>query len=194
MASRHGSPHPSSFQHTHQSLRQAAEALGWQGDLVPYVCLFGMTASIVVTFDRDAHAYRRRAGTDHPMMDADTLAMWEWPEGSRVFPPPALSIVGVLAHHGRTPRDLVATARKWRGFSASGVVLGQGQHLPEDLELECAFSGIGVVRQEADRVSVLRLGPTGRLSTARRTTVDRWVEEQLYGMLLGKLQLADALL
>src|SRR4051794_10489491 len=80
---------------TDETLRMAADALGWRGVVLPQVSLFGTRASMVVAFDQDAHSERQRTGTAHPVMDADVLAMWEWPQGEGVFPPSPVSIVGV---------------------------------------------------------------------------------------------------
>ena len=175
-------------------LRRVVEALGWIGEVLPDVSLLGMRASVVVLLDRDAHAQRRQAGTDHAVTDADTLAMWEWPEAGEAFPPSAVSIVGAVARHGRDAHDLMRSARKWRGFAASGIMLPAGEVLPEDLRLECTYSGIAVARVSADQVEVEVDASPGRVSTARRTTIDRWLEEHLYGMLLARTDLTDALL
>ncbi|SCL43284.1 hypothetical protein GA0070615_6370 [Micromonospora aurantiaca] len=173
-------------------LERAAEALGWSGFVVPDVSLLGTRVSIVVSLDAAAHQWRLEHGCAEPLLDPDELTIWEWPEGRGVFPPSAVSIMGVLAHRGRSVRAAICSARKWRGFGATALLLTQDDDSSPDLLLECAYSGIAVVREDRDEATVLQAGRDGRVATARRTTVDRWVEEQLYGHVLA--QLPDALL
>jgi hypothetical protein len=179
---------------TDHGLRLAAEALQWDGEVLGGVTYFGTTMSVVVMIDRDAHARRQELGVARPIVDADTLAMWEWPDCQGAFPPTVLSIVGVLSHCGHDVEDRVRTARKWRGFTASAVVVANERAMTEDMRLECAYSGIGVVSQHLERADVVLVGSAGRRAPARRTTVDRWLEEQLYRQVLARPDLADALL
>jgi hypothetical protein len=179
---------------TDHGLKLAAGALQWDGEIVGGVTFFGTTMSVVVMVDRDAHARRQELGAAYPIVDADTLAMWEWPDCPGVFPPTVLSIVGVLSHCGQDVEDRVRTARKWRGFAASAVVVADERAVTEGMRLECAYSGIGVVSQHLERADVVLVGSAGRRAPARRTTVDRWLEEQLYGQVLTQPDLAGALL
>ncbi|MFI5898042.1 hypothetical protein ACIA5D_48965 [Actinoplanes sp. NPDC051513] len=172
----------------------ATDALGWQGFLVSRVALLGTVTSMVVRFDRDAHIARQERGTAQPMLDTDTLAMWEWPQADETFPRSVISVVGVLAHEAQSVKTLVGTARKWRGFSASAVLVPSGRRLSKQQQLECAYSGIAVVAGTGQRVEVLQQGFPGRLANARRTVADRWVEEQLYGTLLSRAESPDAML
>jgi hypothetical protein len=173
---------------------QAADLLGWQGEIVPDVTLLGTVTSMVVTFDRQAHARRQEDGTAQPVLDADTLAMWEWPQAEGTFPPSVISMVGVLAHHEQAVKTLVGTARKWRGFAASAILLPARKPFSHQQQLECSYLGIAVLRHARKHLEALDPGHPERLSTARRSVADRWVEEHLYGMLLARFESADALL
>ncbi|WP_319461277.1 hypothetical protein [Micromonospora sp. RTP1Z1] len=175
-------------------MERAAEALGWPGVVVPDVSLLGTHVSVVVVPDVAAHEWRLENRCAEPLLDPDSLTMWEWPEGRGLFPPSAVSIHGVLTGVGRSVRSALSGARKWRGFAATAVALPSGEAASDDLLLECSYSGIAVVCEDQDEAKVIQPGHDGRLATARRTTVDRWIEEKLYGRLLADADLADALL
>lgn len=175
-------------------MERAAEALGWSGVVVPDVSLLGTHVSVVVVRDAAAHEWRLENRCAEPLLDPDSLAMWEWPQGRGLFPPSAVSIQGVLAGVERSPRNALSTARKWRGFAATAVALPSVAAASRDLLLECSYSGVAVVCEDQDEARIIQPGHAGRLATARRTTVDRWIEEKLYGRLLADAELADALL
>jgi hypothetical protein len=172
---------------------RAADALGWEGHLVSGVRLLGTEVDMIVSIDHATHQRRRTIGAATPMLDSDVLSMWEWPEAVAVALPSVVSLVGVIATTpGRgAPLRAVATARDWGGFAASAVLLNPTETVTERLLLECTYSGLGVVAVSADGagMSVVRHGRAGRADGARRTGLDRWVEEHLYGRLL-----ADAVL
>lgn len=168
---------------TAETLRQASVVLGWDGEILPGLSIAGTRVSAVVALDHQAHQ-RRVAASDGPCLDPDTLTMWEWPEGRDIYPPSPLSVVGVLAHEGRTVKALLTAARKWRGISASAVLLPPGQSMGERLLLECSYAGIAVLEQGSTGVEVVQPGSPDRLPPARRTIYDRWTEEHLYGHLL----------
>lgn len=100
-----------------QVLRWAVEAMGWDGVLLSQVTILGTLVSVVALLDREAHINRQETTPAPPNPDLDTLAMWEWPQGHGTFPPTAVSIVGVVAHEGRSLRERVVAARKWRGIA-----------------------------------------------------------------------------
>ena len=193
MAGRHNSG-PAVSVGTDPQLIGAADLLGWQGHLVSDVTLLGTVTSMVVTFDHQAHARRQETGAAQPVLDADTLAMWEWPQAQGDFPPSVTSVVGVLANHGQAVTARVSTARKWRGFGASAILLPARKPFSRQQQLECAYSGIAVLTQVRGHVELLHHGNPERLPSARRSVADRWVEEHLYGMLLARMESADALL
>lgn len=193
MAGRHHSA-PAVSVSTDPQLTMAADVLGWQGHLVSDVTLLGTVTSMVVSFDHQAHARRLETGAAQPVLDADTLAMWEWPQAQGDFPPSVTSVVGVLANHGQAVTARVSTARKWRGFSASAILLPARKAFSRQQQLECAYSGIAVLAPARGHVELLHHGNPDRLPSSRRSVADRWVEEHLYGMLLARMESADALL
>lgn len=167
----------------------AAVALGWSGVLVQDVRLFDTRVAMVVDVDVDAHTARwSQADGGLPMLDGDVLAMWEWPEGREVFPSCVVSLTGVLVPVGRSWRQALTVARHWRGFAATAIVTAPGgDGVGEECLLECAYSGVAVASSQMDResVAVVQPGRPARMATARRGTLDRWVEEKLYERLLA---------
>ncbi|MGI9000485.1 MAG: hypothetical protein ACR2GH_02340 [Pseudonocardia sp.] len=55
---------------------------------LPETTLFGCRLVAVVALDLDAHRARQASG-EGPQRDADTLAVWEWPEAAGYVPPTA---------------------------------------------------------------------------------------------------------
>jgi hypothetical protein len=163
-------------------LAAATEALSWPGVALPGVRLLGTRVVPVVAVDRGAHRRRQRAGGAAPMLDVDTLAVWEWPQAREACPPTVVRLLGVLVPAGRSWAAAAATARRWTGFCATAILLPTDE-ATELCRLECGYAGIAVAGG-TDSVRLLQAGRPGRSAKARRRTLDRWVEEQLYGRLL----------
>jgi len=165
----------------------AAAALHWAGELVTDVRLFGTRIAAVLIVDQAAHTVRQGMGCAAAELDPATLAIWEWPEGRDAFPPTVAALVGVLVPvDGRGARRAVATARGWSGFCSSAVLLDDTTAATEDLRLECVFADVALVAADPPGgATLIQPGQVGRAATARRTTLDRWVEEQMYGRLLA---------
>jgi hypothetical protein len=185
----HGAP-------TRDTLAGAAEALGWPGLVLPAVRLLGTRVTAVVTIDRHAHEMRRAAGCAAPVLDVDTLAVWEWPQSAGSCPPSVVALRGVLvpaAHPARPERAWVTaagTARRWAGFAGTALLL-PADDASELCRLECGYAGIGLTANTATGVRLIQPGRSGRSEKARRRTLDRWVEERLYGRLLAGGVLVD---
>ena len=177
-------------------LAATADALGLAGLAVPGVRMFGTRVCPVLTVDAAAHARRRQAGCAAPMLDADTLAVWEWPQSAAVCPPSVVRLRGVLVPAARPPRPdrpgrpdpswatAAATALRWAGFAATALLLPTDD-ASELCRLECGYAGIGLAAVAGADVRLVQPGRPGRSEKARRRTLDRWVEEQLYGRLLS---------
>jgi hypothetical protein len=120
------------------------------------------------------------------MLDVDTLAVWEWPQSQPVCPPSVVRLAGVLVPAGRSWAGAAGTARRWAGFCATAILLPglpPGEQPAQLCRLECGYAGIGLVGGDGE-VRLMQAGRPGRSPRARRRTLDRWVEEQLYGRLL----------
>jgi len=178
-----------SIQHTVNSetdhLSQAVSALGWHGDFLPHIRLLGMRVSVVVDVDPVAIARRVEQECAIPMLDWDTLTMWEWPEGNGIFPPSPLAVVGVLVSGVKQRKRALTFARRWAGFCSSATTLESAEPITPEQLLDVSYYGVGVVARPpgTDEYHLVRPSRTGRLPSARRTTMDRWVEETLFGML-----------
>lgn len=168
-------------------LASAVAALGWGGDVIVDVELFGLRPAFICAVDVAAHRHRDGMGVAQPMLDVDVLAMWEWPQSAGVSPPSPASLVGVVVPaHGRPWTRALREARDWSGFCTSAVVVPSAVREDESLRLECGYAGISLLSaSERDGVVVLQQGATGRADAARRTTLDRWIEEKIYAELLS---------
>lgn len=166
-------------------LAAAAGALGWPGMTLPAQRLLGTRVVPVVTVDAAAHDRRRRDGSAGPMLDVDTLAVWEWPQAAGTCPPSVVRLRGVLVPAGRSWAAAAATARRWAGFAAAAIVLPTDE-ASRLCRLECGYAGIAIAAASPERgVRLIQPGRPGRSDRARRRTLDRWLEEQLYGRLLS---------
>jgi hypothetical protein len=96
-----------------------------------------------------------------------------------------------MAVAGTGRRCAHAAACRWSGFAAAAIVVGSRPGAYEQCALECAVAGIGIVAATAGGLlEVAQPGRPGRLPTARRRPLDRWVEEALYGELLARKMLS----
>jgi hypothetical protein len=168
-------------------LPAAARALDWPGQVLPDVVLLGTRTAMVIQVDLAAHARRGGGG---PVLDYDTLTVWEWPEAAGHCPPSVTRLAGVLVPAGRSWGRAVAVARRWTGFGPCAVLLPAGVD-PPGCRLECGYAGIAVVGLGAGDgpPRLLQAGRRGRSERARRRPLDRWVEEKLYQRLLAAGQL-----
>lgn len=157
-----------------QERLEQARQLGWACDTVlERARLFGVRAYAAVTIDRRAHRIRQdtRQG---PVLDYDTLAMWEWPEWTAPRAPEVVRLLGVLVP-GRSWRAALADACRLRGFAATAILASEPG---EECLLECALWGVGVVDTATGRLAAP--AASGRAPHTRRRALDRWIEELLY--------------
>jgi hypothetical protein len=168
-------------------LASAAAALGWGGDMIVDIDLFGLRPAFICAVDVAAHRHRDAMGAAVPMLDVDVLAMWEWPQSAGVSPPSPVALVGVVVPTDGPPwRRALREARDWSGFCASAILIPSAVREDESLRLECSYEGISLISaSERDGVDVLQQGAIGRADAARRTTLDRWIEEKIYAELLS---------
>jgi hypothetical protein len=173
---------------------QVVRQLGWPGIALAETRLFGCRVVPVVVLDLDAHRIREASG-DGPRLDGETLAVWERPGAAGRVPAP-LRLSGVLIPARRGWRRALGEARRWRGFGPAAVLVPPAAPIDDVCRWEFAFHGVGLV--SGDCVAEDPAGPIvpaepGRRASARRSTVDRWVEETLYQQALdaGHYSLAD---
>jgi hypothetical protein len=166
----------------------AADALGWAYDeVIGHVSILGTITDVAVNVDQRAHK-ARVAAQQPPMLDHDTLTMWEWLDLDVPRAPQVVRLVGTLTSAGRW-RAAMQGAARLRGFGSSAVVVDRE---PDDeCLLECALRGIGVVIESGhDEARVVASAACGRAPQARRRVLDRWIEERLYERWLRQQRLA----
>lgn len=166
------------------SVKVVVDALGWSGVVLPGMCLFGKTVTVVVDVDEQV---RERRQASHPGVefDPDTLAVWEFPEAAGTFPPSPVRLVGVVTTVWRGSAVAgLRDAGRWRGFAASALWL-PAPVADDDLLLEADYAGVWVAARTTTGGARLVQEGAVRASTARRTTLDRWVEEKCYQRVLA---------
>ncbi|MBA0128313.1 hypothetical protein H0B56_22435 [Haloechinothrix sp. YIM 98757] len=163
----------------------AAGLLGWHGVVLPRTELLGKRVFPVVTVDRRAHEHRSVTGSG-PVLDLDVLETWEWPETFPFREPEVVRLHGVISRERRWPAALAAASRL-RGFASDAVVLGDGDGGGDEVArclAACRRAMSGLVRDTGTATELLRHARPGRSARARRSPLDRWIEERLYGRVL----------
>lgn len=172
----------SSSESASADVRLAADVLGWAGRLAPRTKLLGIEVHPVVEIDERAHAVRKRRD-QHPVLDHDVLAMWEWTEAAPVRAPEVVKLRGVLPT-ARAWRSALAGAARLRGFCSAAVLLAPPR-VGDECLLECKLHGVGVLEHgESGRPRLVEPARDGRAPRARRRTLDRWIEELVYQELI----------
>ncbi|MBO0840549.1 MAG: hypothetical protein J2O49_07010 [Sciscionella sp.] len=164
----------------------AALELGWNGEVLPPMTLFGRYVSVVARLRPDAHAERLCFGAQ-PELDRTTVATWVWPEMAKFAPPTAAEIIGVFSvtRHWRTALASAAPFAKWSG---AAIVLPWEVASSTDFLVRC------LPRTQRHGVSVLTANPDGDVTVNQvnrrepgpheHTAASRWVNEMVYARLL----------
>jgi hypothetical protein len=168
-------------------VRAAVGALGWEGQLIERIRLFGQQVAVTAAVDAQAHQLRVARGWG-PVTDRMSVALWQWPEYRDTMPPTAVKLIGVLARGQRWQRVLAA-AGGFVGFSSTAMLL-QSKSAPNQHCLMTAhLHGVAVLHAPTtggiEQAILLQPGRQGRVPTARDSTVSRWVEEVVYERLLA---------
>lgn len=159
------------------------EALGWRGEILADVRILGVTVDAVMAVDRRAHHARRSTGQG-PVLDYDTLKMWEWPEWDAPRVPEVIRLVGCLSR-GRSWRKALSGAARLRGFASSAIAVPEA---PQECRLEAQLRGVGVLVTAGGAGQVVEPAASDRAPGTKRRVLDRWVEECLYGAWLEQVK------
>lgn len=160
----------------------AAQSLGWIGAVVGPTRILGKPVWAVVQLCQPSLEDRKRTGQARPVTDIDLLAISEW-AGPHGATPSPLALVGILVE-GETWRQAHKTARQWRAFGPTAIVVDSVEAGDVNCQLECAYSGIAIVAAHSGKAPIkIQEGATTRAQGSRRRPLDRWVEERLYGEL-----------
>ncbi|EIE97067.1 hypothetical protein [Saccharomonospora glauca] len=167
--------------------RRAAPLLGWQGTVLPQLTLFGRRVFVVARLRPEAHAERIATGL-RPVTERATVATWTWPEMSRIAPPPAVHIAGVLAvaRHWRTG---MAAAVPFARYGEAAMVLPTSATMSHDYVDNCLprarMYGLGVVAADENAKVDLDLTCGDDHLNLGEDEVWRWVHEVAYERLLA---------
>lgn len=166
--------------------RRAAPLLGWQGCVLPQLTLFGRRVFVVARLCPEAHAERIATGM-RPVTDRATVATWTWPEMTRLAPPPAVRVSGVLAvaRHWRTGMAAVVPFAR---YGEAAMVLPTSATMSHDYVDNCLprarMYGLGVVNADESARTDLDVSTSDDRMTLGDDEVWRWVHEVVYERLL----------
>jgi hypothetical protein len=163
------------------------QVLAWNGVMLRGVQVFSTAADMVVTVDGE-NLSRRRAIHPAPCLSIDDLELWETiPELQG--PPSPLTLVGVLFDEQTAMQGTaLPSAFQWRGFAATAM----RSRKPTRKRLRQAWHyGVSVLTPE-DTGGWRLVQAGGPRTGARRTVIDRYLEEQLYSHVI-RSRLVDRL-
>jgi hypothetical protein len=135
----------------------AADALGWQGVVLPPMVLLYRRVVAVATLLNDVHENRTRSGWG-PVTDRMVVSTWDWPELRQLAPPPAVHLNGIIApaRHWRT--GLTGVAPFARLCPTAILVPAQIARTVECLHQTTTLGSAVVCPAESQRVDVLHPG------------------------------------
>jgi hypothetical protein len=166
-----------------------ADALGWDGVVLPPMVLLGRRVVAVATLISDVHERRISSGWG-PVTDRVSVSTWGWPEMQRRVPMPAVQLSGIIA-----------PARHWRtgltGAAPFAELCPTALLLPAHIarNVEClshaeyygptVLAAAGPHDVDPDAVDVVYVGRTRAVATTPLTATSRWVHEMVYDRLLA---------
>lgn len=183
-------PDPRRVDELDQHLPAAVELLGWDGQLVGPLRVFGRRIVTCARLLTGVHTHRVAASLT-PVIDKTEAAIWAWPEMRHRIPPPAVQLVGVIApgRHWRTARMSVAP---FTGMCPTAVLLPR-EVARRACVPDCTYAGrdMGVVVvDEHGAVDVWRNRPVV-FDHAPTEVLERWVLELVYDRLCWSAQTTE---
>ncbi|WP_207549173.1 DUF1643 domain-containing protein [Mycobacteroides chelonae] len=178
--SRSEPPAPPRFDPVPEAVIEGVKAAGWPGIVLPQMRMGGYLVYPVVDINRQAWDERLAAGHG-PELERSTLKIWEgWaPDLGPMPPPTVLSITGLVS----TARPQAAlNALTFLGGAGGGLIVATGSRGPSRTTLmECDIEDIGMAWVPAGgEPRLLVKGRDGPVATARRITLTRHAEEELF--------------
>jgi hypothetical protein len=170
----------------------AADALGWEGVVLPPMVLLGRRVVAVATLLGEVHEHRFGSGWG-PVTDRVSVSTWDWPEMQRLAPIPAVRLSGIIA-----------PARHWRtgltGAAPFARLCPTALLLPAHIarNVEClshaahygptVLAAAGPHDVDPEAVDVVHVGRSRSAATTPLTATSRWVHEMVYDGLLASLR------
>jgi hypothetical protein len=167
----------------------AADALGWQGVVLPPMVLLGRRVVAVATLLRDVHESRSNSGWG-PVTDRVSVSTWDWPEMRQLAPPLAVQLNGIIApaRHWRT--GLTGAAPFARLCPTALLLPG---HIARNVEClshaeyygPTVLAAAGPHDLDPEAVDVVHVGRCRPVAATPPTGTARWVHEMVYDRLLA---------
>jgi hypothetical protein len=166
----------------------AADALGWDGVVLPPMVLLGRRVVVIAKLISDVHERRINSGWG-PVTDRVSVSTWDWPEMHHLVPTPAVQLSGILApaRHWRTG---LTGAAPFAGLCPTALLLPA--HIARNIEClthaeyygPTVLAAAGPHDVDPDAVDVVHVGRPCPAAITRPTATTRWVHEMVYDRLL----------
>ncbi|KEI43325.1 hypothetical protein [Saccharopolyspora rectivirgula] len=167
-----------------QQLEHAARALGWDGQLIPEVEVFGARFAAVARMRPDVHEWRSTHGWV-PELNPAWFRSWAEPSTHDHVPVPAVDLLGILVPVSHARHALRACGTLMTLAPCAVVLPANHPYRPWPM-LELDYYGIGVVNAGYDGPGELVVGPEDRSSEFGTSLFGRWLLEVLYSKLLER--------
>ena len=169
--------------------RAAADALGWDGIVLPPMVLLGRRVVVVANILEDVHKHRSSSGW-RPVTDRVSVSTWDWPEMKHLVPAPAVQLSGIIApaRHWRTG---LTGAAPFAGLCPTALLLPA--HIARNVEClthaeyygPTVLAAAGPHDVDPDAVDVVHVGRSCPVATTPPTATTRWLHEMAYDRLLA---------
>ncbi|MFC7343145.1 hypothetical protein [Saccharopolyspora griseoalba] len=165
-----------------QRLHHAAQALGWDGRLVPDVDVLGTRFTAVARIRPNVHRWRVHNGWA-PELDPAWFKTWSEPEHHDQLPVAAVDLLGTLVPVSRPGKALQACGMLLTFAPCAAVLPSRGTDDVLSM-LELDYYGAGAVRTSSQGDAELIIAPEDRTAEFGSSTFGRWLLEVLYSRLL----------
>jgi hypothetical protein len=167
----------------------AADALGWDGVVLPPMVLLGRRVVVVANLIGDTHERRISSGWG-PVTDRVSVSTWDWPEMQHLVPTPAVALSGIIApaRHWRTG---LTGAAPFAGLCPTALLLPA--HIARNIEClshaeyygPTVLAAAGPHDVDPEAVDVVHVGRSRPVVTTPPRATSRWVHEMVYDRLLA---------
>lgn len=168
----------------------AADALGWDGVVLPPMMLLGRRVVAVAALLPDVHERRMSSGWG-PVTDRVAVSTWDWPEIRHRVPPPAVHLTGIIAP-ARHWRTALTSAAPFAKLCPTALLLPA--HIARNMEClrhaECygptVLAAAGPHDIDPEAVDVVHVGRWRPRTATPLSTTSRRVYEMIYELLLAR--------
>ncbi|GAA0538281.1 hypothetical protein GCM10011581_05250 [Saccharopolyspora subtropica] len=165
-----------------QQLQHAADALGWDGQLIPDVEVLGARFAAVARIRHDVHRWRIHHGWA-PELNPSWIRSWSEPSLHDHVPVAAVDLLGILVPVSHTRHALRACGTLLTLAPCVVVLPPNNPYRPWPM-LELDYYGVGVVNAGLEGPAEVVLHPEDRTAEFGSSMFGRWLLEVLYSKVL----------